>query len=391
MTDALESYLRTALEQTAERAPKAPPCFPAEVVSRSNRRRTARNALVAGVCITAIAIPISLVATRGTERSDVATGTITPSPLLTPRSWPKDYTGDEFRIGEVLLIDNPSENRPISLWYARTDKGTALCVRVKNRTGSGSAECRQPLGAEEVTEQGSTETFPGPATGLLMYFGTARDRAARVTALTDAGKVPGTIHHPKGAPYGIWTVTVPSGKPVTAFEFAGREGKTITRIERQQRFVNPEANAAPVGPTVEMPGKLAVGLYETPDKTLIWKLDGQAVGRMHSLTPGGVVVERGGPNKPLIDMGGKPMNVELGDHKEHWFGITSTETARVELVFKDGTTVKARTRPDPWKIGGFRLFAGTQRHSEDMYRDGFRIIGYNKDGAKLWHEDHGQS
>lgn len=151
MNDDMESYLRTALGHAAERAPKAPPRFPAKVVSRSNRRRTARNTLVAGICVTAIAIPISLVAAHGTERGGVTSGTIAASASST-----KDYTGDEFRIGAVLLIDNPSENRPISLWYARTDNGTALCARVRNRTGSGSAQCRQPLGAEEVTEQGST-------------------------------------------------------------------------------------------------------------------------------------------------------------------------------------------------------------------------------------------
>ncbi|GAA4534633.1 hypothetical protein [Nonomuraea ferruginea] len=379
MTDELESYLRTKLGRAAERAPKAPPRFPAEVVSRSNRRRTARNALVAGVCVAAIALPAGLMAAYGTERGDVAT--IVP---ITPTVPPKDYTGDEYRIGEVLTIDNPSQKRPISLWYARTDNGTVLCERVHNRTGSLSAGCGRPLGAEEATEQGSTETFPAPATGLVMYFGTAGDRVARVTALTDAGKVNGTVLQPEDTPQGIWTVTVPSDRTVTAFEFAGREGEAITRIERQQRLVIPEADAQPLGPTVEMPGKLVAGLYETPGKTLIWKLNGQAVGPMH-------MIERGGPGEPLIDMDGKPMKVELGDHEEHWFGITSTETVRVGLVFKDGTTVKAGTRPNPWKIDGFRLFAGTQRHSDDMYRDGFRIIGYDKDGAELWHEDHGAS
>nr|WP_055506933.1 hypothetical protein [Nonomuraea pusilla] len=391
MTDELESFLRTEFGHAAERAPKAPPRLPSEVISRSNRRRTRRNALVAGVCVTAIALPIGLISTRGTAGGDAATGADVSKITSTPRFPVKDYTGDEFRIGDVLLVDNPSQRRPISLWYARTDDGAALCKRVKSRTGSGSAECGRPLRAEEATEQGSTETFPSPATGLLMYFGTARDGIARVTALTGGGEVTGTIHRPKGAPQGIWTVTVPSDTRVTAYEFAGRDGETITRIDRQQGGVPPEARAEPVGATVEMPGKLVVGLYETPDKTLVWKLNGQAVGRVHSLTPGGAAIGRGGSDKPLIDMDGRPMNVQLGDHKEHWFGITSTKTARVELVFPDGTTVKARTRPDPWKVGGFRLFAGTQRHTDDLYRDGFRIIGYSRDGAELWQEDHGKS
>lgn len=374
MSDEFETYLRRELGRTAQRAPKAPPRFPAEVVALSNRRRTARTALMTGVCVTAIALPAGLITTGG---GDVVTGTI--STTATPSVPPRNHTGDEYRIGEVVEIDNPSQKRPIHLWYARTDDGTVLCERVIDRTGFRTERCGGPLGDEEATQQGSTETFPAPATGQVMYFGTARDKVARVTALTGEGKVTGTLHRPEGAPQGIWTVTVPSDKTVTVFEFAGPGGETVTRIEPQRRGAYPEAQAKPVGPTLDMPGKLVVGLYETPGKTLIWKRNGQAVGRTHAITSGG----------PLTDLGGKPMNVELRDHKEHWFGITGTETARVELVFKDGTTVKAETRRNPWKIDGFRLFAGTQRHSEDLYRDGFRIVGYDADGAELWHEDHG--
>ncbi|GAA0946925.1 hypothetical protein [Nonomuraea longicatena] len=379
MSDELESHLRAEFGRAAERAPRAPSRFPAEVVSRSHRRRTARRALVAGVCVAVIVVPTGLMAASGTD-GDVTTGTVAPSGPL------QDYTGDEYRIGEVVTVTNPSQKRDLDLWYARTDKGTVLCAHRRDRTGGTTSSCGEPLGTEKATEQGSTGGFPAPATGLVLYFGTARDGVSGVTALTGAGKVPGTVHRPKDAPQGIWTVTVPSDKTVTAFEFAGREGEPNTRIERE-RTVSPEAVAKPQGATVEMPGNLVVGLYETPDRTLIWKLNGQAVGGLHPLTPGRAVVENGGPDQPLIDMGGRPMNVILSDHKKHWFGITSTETARVELVFGDGTTVKAGTRPDPWKIGGFRLFAGTQRHSEDLYDDGFRIIGYDENGAELWRED----
>ncbi|UBU08576.1 hypothetical protein [Nonomuraea gerenzanensis] len=378
MTDELETLLRAELGRAAERAPKAPPRLPSEVVARSNRRRTARTALVAGVCVVAVAVPAGLAATRGTDRGDVATSTIAPD---LP---PKDYTADAYRIGEAVLLDNPSQNRPISLWYARTDAGTALCVRTQDRSGGSTASCGEPLGGEAASEQGSTERFPGPATGLLLYYGTAGPEVARVTAVTSTGKLPATIHHPTGTPRGIWTVTVPSAQKVTAFEVTDAAGKPITRLERQP-LAAPEASAEPVGRTLQMPGKLVAGLYETPDQTLIWKLDGRAVGRTHTLSAGGAAPGRGGP---LVDMAGKPMDVELGEHGEHWFGITSDRTARVRLVFRDGTTVEATTRADPWRIGGFRLFAGTQRHSADLYRDGFRIVGYGEDGAEVWREDH---
>ncbi|MFC7588790.1 hypothetical protein ACFQYP_37650 [Nonomuraea antimicrobica] len=210
---------------------------------------------------------------------------------------------------------------------------------------------------------------------------------SRVTAvLREGGRVTGTLQTPQGAPQAVWTVSVPTDETVTAFEFAGGDGETIKRIAPQPLVV-PEADAKPVGPAKEMPGKLDVGLYETPDRNLIWKLDGRAVG-LNLLSPGMAVIERGGPDRALTDMGGKPMNVELSEHKKHWFGIASTKTRRVVIVFKDGTTVSAPTVPDPWKVGGFRMFAGTQDRTDDIYAEGFRVVGYDEDGTELWREDH---
>jgi hypothetical protein len=382
MTDPLESRLRAKLGHAAMRAPQAPPRFSTEVVSRSRRRRRQRNALVAGICVVAIAAPITVMATRSTdERGEVAT--VATEPSLGNPVW------DTTPVGKRLTIDNPSEKRPISFWYARTKSGaTVFCQEYKSRSGGGMEGCSdEPIDGEEATDQGSTQSFPLPATGKVLHYGTAQAKVVRVAAvLKEGGRVTGTIQTPQGAPQAIWTVTVPANKTVTALEFAGGEGETIKRIEPRPMVV-PEADAKPVGSTVEMPGKLDAGLYETPDKSLIWKLDGQAVG-VNGLSPGLAVIERGGPDRALIDMGGKPMKVELREHKEHWFGITSTKTARVALVFKDGTSVSADTRPDPWKIGGFRMFAGTQQRTDDLYAEGFKIVGYGKDGRELWHEDH---
>jgi hypothetical protein len=385
MTDPLESRLRAKLGHVAMRAPQAPPRFSMEVVSRSRRRTMRRNALVAGICVVAIAAPITVMATRGTdERGDVATvTTVATVPALANRVW------DTPPIGKRLTIDNPSEKRPISFWYTRTKSGTTVfCQEYKSRSGGRTKSCSdKPIDGEEATDQGSTQSFPLPATGKVLHYGTAKAEVAQVAAvLKEGGRVTGTLQTPQGAPQAIWTVTVPANKTVTALEFAGSDGETIKRIEPRPLVV-PEAAAKPVGPTVEMPGKLEAGLYETPDKNLIWKLDGQAVG-VNGLSPGRAVIERGGPDRALIDMDGKPMKVELLEHQKHWFGITSTKTRRVALIFKDGTSVSADTRPDPWKIGGFRMFAGTQQRTDDLYAEGFKIVGYGKDGTKLWHEDH---
>lgn len=396
MTDELESRLRATLGHLATRAPQAPPRFSTEVVSRSRRRRVRRNALVAGVCVVAIVAPITVMATRGTERGDVATAATTETPsrksIEDARKRRQDYMErmrDLTPIGERLLMNNPSEDRPMSLWYSKQKSGRIVfCEEVKRRTGSGSSGCNEVADNEVATEQGTTRSFPLPVTGKVLHYGTAQAEVVRVTAvLEEGGRVTGKLQTPQGAPQAVWTVIVPADKKVTAFEFAGGEGETIKRIERPH-MVEPEAYDKPVGRTVEMPGNLNVGLYERPERTLIWKLNGQAVGGMNSLTSGMAVIERGGPDGPLIDMDGKPFDVEMHEHKEHWFGITGTKTKRVALVFKDGTSVIAATRPDPWKIGGFRMFAGTQQRTDDLYAEGFKIVGYDNDGVELWHEDH---
>ncbi|GAB2952913.1 hypothetical protein [Nonomuraea sp. NPDC052634] len=369
MTDPLESRLRAALGRAATRAPQAPPRFSAELVARSRRRRMRKNAVLAGVCVAAIAAPVTMLIAGGGDPGYVAAVVAsTPAPPSEPAP-----------IGERLTIENPSERRPISFWYARTANGdTVLCHQRLSRTGASVESCGdRPVDGEQATEQGDTRTFPPPATGEVLHFGSAGAEVARVTAVLKEGeRVTGTLATPRGAPQAVWTVTVPADEPVTAIEFAGRDGKTIKRIAPRPLTV-PEATAKPVGDTVRMPAKLEAGLYETPGRTLIWKLGGQAVG-LHHLD---------GARTPL-GMGGDRRNAELREHGKRWFGITGEETARVALVFADGTSVSAATRPDPWKLGGLRMFAGTQERTGDLYAEGFTIVGYGEDGAELWREKH---
>ncbi|MFC3986073.1 hypothetical protein [Streptosporangium jomthongense] len=375
MTDRLEPRLRSALGTAATRAPQAPARFSAEVVLRSRRRRTRRHALVAGVCVVAVAVPVAVTVTRDTGGGGIAAVvTATPTAFEDPLRNPDP-------VGKRLTIDNPSEGRPLSLWYARARNGaTVFCRKYTSRTGGGTEFCGEGpvIDGAEATDQGSTESFPPPVTGKVLHYGTAQAGIARVVAVREGGgRATGTLRTPQGAPQAIWTVTVSADEPVTAFEFLDGLGRTVKRIERQPP-VFPETDAKPVGSTVEMPGGLVVGLYETPDRSLIWKLGGRAVA-MNTLSPGG----------PLTDMGGRPMKAELREHEDRWFGITGAGTARVALVLRDGTTVTADTRPEPWQAGDFRMFAGTQRRTDDIYAEGFELVGYDRDGAELWREDHG--
>ncbi|MFG1679801.1 hypothetical protein ACGFNP_06475 [Nonomuraea sp. NPDC049269] len=365
MTDQLESRLRTTLGHAAEHAPKAPSDLRTHVVARSRRRRTRRQALVAAVAVVAVAVPLTLTTAGGQEGDGVATGTIDPHHRM-----PGVMDG-KTPLGDRLVIGNPSENRPMTLWYAKGKSGTFLCRSIESRAGVGTEQCGKPIDEREGAEQGSTESLPAPSTGVVLYYGTAPAEVARVTAVIKGGdRVTGTIHRPKGAPQSIWTVSAPAGKPATTFEFADAEGRTKSRFTRKPTFF-PETAAEPIGPAVRMSGGLSVDLYKVPDKTLLWKLDGQVVG-LH-------IVE----HAPLTDTLGSRYPVELRDHGKRWFGLAPAKTARVTLIFADGRSVSAVTQPDPWHLD-VKLFAGTHDHTGDIYREGFQVVGYDDAGVEIW-------
>ncbi|MBT2232638.1 hypothetical protein [Nonomuraea sp. NEAU-A123] len=370
MTDQLESRLRTTLGHAAEHAPKAPSELRTHVVARSRRRRTRRQALVAAVAVAAVAVPLTLTAAGGKEGDGVATGTIDT------RTSRPSVMDDKTPLGDRLMIGNPSEGRPLTIWYAKGKTGTVLCRAYESRNGGGNESCGEPLDVRKATEQGSTESLPAPSTGVVLYYGTAPAEVAGVTAvIKGGGRVTGTIHRPQGAPQGIWTVSAPVGKTVTTFEFADAEGRTKSRFTRKPTLF-PEAKAEPIGPVVRMPGGLSVDLYEVPGKTLLWKLDGQVVG-LHIVDAGHL----------MTDLGSNKYPVELRDYGKHWLGIASAKTARVTLIFADGRSVSADTQPDPWNLD-VKLFAGTYDRTGDIYREGFQVVGYDDAGVEIWQDKH---
>ncbi|MFC7588791.1 hypothetical protein ACFQYP_37655 [Nonomuraea antimicrobica] len=158
MTDQLESRLRATLGTAATRAPQAPTEFSTEVVSRSRRRRVRRNALVSGICVVAIAAPVALLATRGMGEGGNVASVATSSP-----TW--NSISNMTPVGQRLTIENPAEERPISLWFAKADNGAnGFCTEYMSRSGGSTKSCSgAPIDGETATVQGSTESFPLPS------------------------------------------------------------------------------------------------------------------------------------------------------------------------------------------------------------------------------------
>ncbi|MFD1934052.1 hypothetical protein ACFSKW_21540 [Nonomuraea mangrovi] len=357
----LEERLRAALDARAATYEASPTAW-MKVQQRAGRRRWAWPVILAALPVALVAVLVPVLLNGGLDRQTV-TG---PPPNPVP-------------VGRELVIDNPAENRPMRLWYATDHRGLVVfCHAVQYAGDATQTSCGGNVGAQAMKSagwfEGTTQSVP-PRESVLDYGG-ARPDVATVTAVTKKGtRVTGAVRRPAGAPFKIWTVVFPATDQVTAYEFAAADGRLLSRVARTVAMPPEAEQGRPAGAATDL-ADLSVRPYSTPDRTLIWTLDGRELGlnlvRAKDL---------------MRDMGGKPMDVELRVNGGRWFGIARPATAKVELVRKDGKVLRAAVKQDPWKIG-VRLFAGEEPVSGDLYLEGFALVGYDSSGKELWREDH---
>ncbi|MEV4160354.1 hypothetical protein [Nonomuraea dietziae] len=358
----LEERLRAALDaraQTYETSPTA--WLRVQERRRGPLRRWGAVLVALPVALVALLVPVLL---GGFKDGQVTTG---PPPKPTP-------------VGQALVIDNPAERRPMRLWFARNHEGVLVfCREVQYAGGAGMSGCGEDAAAAAMENhgwfEGTTQSVSRSRQTVLDYGGARKD-VAKVTALTKKGsRVAGALYQPSGAPMKIWTVAYPATDEVTDYEFAAADGTLLSRVARTVGMLPESEQLTPAGAATDL-ADLSVRPYSTPDRTLIWTLDGRELGlnlvRAKDL---------------LRDMGGKPMDVELRVNGGHWFGVARRDTSRMELIRKDGKVLKAVVKPDPWKIG-VRLFAGERPASGDLYLEGFTLVGYDSAGKELWRDDH---
>ncbi|MGW5682452.1 hypothetical protein [Nonomuraea sp. NPDC003754] len=358
----LEERLRAALDARAMTFEAGPTAW-IEVQRRARRGRWVWPVLLAALPVALVALLVPFLLNGGQDRQ-------------TTMGPPKDPKP----VGEALVIDNPTEDRPMRLWYGKNDAGLlALCRDVQYAGSASSSMCGENAGAKAMRNagwfEGTTQSVPLRET--ILDYGGARQEVATVTAVTAKGaRFTGTLHQPSGAPMKIWTVAYPSTDQVTSYEFADAGGRVLSQRLRGITMLPESAQGKPAGAAVKL-GDLSVRPYDTPDRNLIWTLEGREVG-LHLVRV---------DNLTLDDLGGKPMAVQLRVNSGHWFGIARRGTAKVELVRKDGKALTAAVKPDPWKVG-VSLFAGGRAVTGDLYLEGFTLVGYDAAGRQLWRDDH---
>ena len=370
----LEERLRAALDARAATYTTGSDAY-LKVQSRTRRTRRWHWLALVPVAAAATAVAVFLNVGGGSE-GGIATGTVENGNFY------QRLTAKNPPIGEPVTVDDPAENRPAIMWLTG---GTApadgtrygFCSITQQASGGASSSCTNVPQPGRDSEQawyvnGSASSWPRPRLGLS--YGAARDVVAKVEAVTENGtRIPGTVHRPGGAPLVIWTVVLPSSAEVTRFEFSDTDGRVVQRMKRDPLI--PLTSSDPIGAALDMPGGLTARLYADPDRTIVWSRGDDAVGMN--------LVE---PRLLLVDIAGKAFPVDLRLREDLWYGVAHAGTARVSLVFKDGTSIGADTVPDPWG-GTAPLFSGTYQRPGDPYLEGFQLIGYDAAGTEIWHEE----
>ncbi|TMR94248.1 hypothetical protein [Nonomuraea basaltis] len=346
----LEERLRAAFDARAQTFEASPHAW-ARVQARRPRGRRARLLVAAlPVALLAVFVPVLLNGGLG--------GITATDPDEVHRQLMRDRTAT----GEPLTVDNPTEGKPLRIWFAKAKLGyPEVCYLVERAAAEPYGGCSDVPEMRDVWFTGST-LRDGAATAL--DWGVAAQDVGAVTGVTKSGrKITGTLVTPDGAPYRIWTVTYPAQDAMTMVEYADRKGRSIARTSRD--MLSPPLEPA-MGAAVELPDGITARPHRTKDGAeLSWMRNGAYIG--------------GG----LVTMRDAPVIVNVRD--DVITGYARADVARIEVSFPGGGTTSLETRPDPWSLGVV-LFAGASTQSDQVA--GYRALAYDASGKEVWqHEE----
>ncbi|MFI7633638.1 hypothetical protein [Nonomuraea sp. NPDC049400] len=347
----LEERLRAALDARARTFEAGPHAW-TRVMERRPRRHPARWLLAAlPAALVAAFVPVLLNGGLGRNTATDPTGIY------------QQLMKERTPLGKEVTVDNPSEGRPLRIWFAKAKLGhPEVCYAVEQATAEPYGACVNAVDwlHADAWFVGST-LRDGAATA--MDWGLARQDVGAVAGVTKGGQeFPGTVRSLDGAPYRLWTVTYPAQEAMSMIRIADVKGKSLGQWSR-------DGMAPPTGQPISAPMELPQGVSVRPYRSkegpeLIWSRHGAQVGQ-HVLTAAGPVV-------------GTTMQEGL------IIGSARKDVARIELSFDGGSTASIGTRPDPWNLG-VTLFAAA--NPSDDPAEGYRIAAYDASGKEVWRHD----
>lgn len=353
----LEERLRAALDARAGTYEASPDAWMGVQRRLRRPRGTRRIWLVAVAAVAAIALLVPFLLARGLNKQ----------PAETPDEVYRRAMDGRTPYGEQLTLANPTEGKPLRLWYAKNAQGVPeTCSLVEQQVGLPFGGCHlgQDVGASynPAWYEGTTER---DGSDVVMDYGVAADLTTGVFAVAkDGRRIEGTIHRPAGAPMGFWSVTFSTADEVAQLEFTGPKLAKPVVYKRGRLFMG--APGARLGEALALPGGLVATPYTDKDgPILVWTRGGRELGR--------------DPLSPAYLFTDSPVRYSSQDGA--WSGVVRQDIATFELVTADGT-LTAETTPEPWNYG-IRLFSVPLAKEID-WRAGLTQIGYDDTGKEVW-------
>ncbi|MFI7133768.1 hypothetical protein ACIBQ1_49390 [Nonomuraea sp. NPDC050153] len=350
----LEERLRAALNARAQTYEPDPHAW-ARITQRRPRRRPARWLLAAlPVALLSVFVPALL------------NGGLGRNTAIDPTGIYQQLMKERTPLGKEAVVDNPSEGKPLRIWFARGKLGyPEICYVVERAAGEPYGACVNAVEWQQVDAWyvGSTER-DGAATA--MDWGLARQDVGAVAGVTEGGQeFPGTVRSLDGAPYRLWTVTYPSQEPMSRIRISDVKGKALGWWSR-------DGLAAPGGQPMSAPMELSQGISVRPYRMPRSKGGTQLTWWRH------------GAELASQSLGEADSVVTMSAQRDVIVGFARRDVARIEVSFDSGRTASVETRPDPWNLG-IALFAATS--PSDDPAEGRHITAYDTAGKQIWQHD----
>ncbi|MEW1843111.1 hypothetical protein AB0392_34665 [Nonomuraea angiospora] len=347
----MEERLRAAFDAQARTYEPDPHAW-ARIMERRPQHRPARWLLAAlPVALLTVFVPVLL------------NGGLGRNTAIDPTGIYQQLMKERTPLGKEASVDNPSEGKPLRIWFVRGKLGyPEVCYIVERAAGEPYGACVDAVGWEfaDAWYVGSTLR---DGTATAMDWGLARQDVGAVAGVTKGGReFQGTVRSLDGAPYRLWTVTYPAQEPMSKIRISDVDGKGLGWWSRDGLF-------APDGQPMSAPMELSQGISVQPFRTkegtrLTWSRHGAELGSQAALA-------------------GSPV-VTMSPRTDVITGFARKDVARVEVSFDSGDTASIETRPDPWNLG-ITLFAAT-RASDDP-AEGHHITAYDASGKRVWQHD----
>ncbi|GAA1660604.1 hypothetical protein GCM10009733_067940 [Nonomuraea maheshkhaliensis] len=353
----LEERLRAAFDARAQTFEARPDAW-----ARMRERRPwwrlwrllAVRTLVAAlpVALLAVLVPVVLGGGRG---GDVAAGADAVHERL---------MRDRTAAGEEVTVDNPTEDRPLRLWFATAKAGYRELCFVVERAGLDPYGGCSPITDEVITEGWFAGSTLRDGAETAMDWGVALPGVGGVTGVAaDGEKFSGTVLRPEGAPYRLWTVTYPARHAMAKIELVDDQGRALGE-ESRERLTEQQLGAA-AGAPLDLPAGVTARPYRPGEGTEVaWTRRGA-----HLMSAPVKALERNMVIPAMAE------NVIMG--------IARADVAKVTYTFPDGASNDFVTQPDPWGLG-VALFAG--ENPAGSWREGSEVVAFDAGGAVLWRQ-----